>query len=148
LKLAATGSAGELKLVRDLLAAPALPIDRKTLEGNWRCRAFHLGGMAPLTVNPFFACRFARERGAILLQKLTGSLRRNAYLHTLDDKRVLMYGAYWAAGENQPSYGADDYRDEVGILERIGPNRLRLELPEPRAFNTARHEVIELVRGR
>ena len=37
-------------------------------------------------------------------------------------------------------------RISTRLLERIGPDRLRLELPEPRAFNTAKREVIALVR--
>jgi hypothetical protein len=66
----------------------------------------------------------------------------------LPERRLLVYGASRAAGDPVQPYGADDYRDEAGILERIGPRRLRFELLEPRAFNSARHEVIELVRGR
>ncbi len=61
---------------------------------------------------------------------------------------MLFYGAYRAAGDPPRAYGTDDYYDEVGILDQVGADRLRLELPEPRACNSAKHEVIELVRAR
>lgn len=147
LKLAASGNAAELRAVTDLLAAPALPLDDKTLAGKWSCRSIQLGGMFPLTTNPFYECRFVRESGALFLEKITGGTRRKSRLAPLDERRLLLYGAYRAAGDPVQPYGADDYRDEVGILQRIGPSRLRAELPEPRAFNSARHEVIELVRA-
>lgn len=148
LKLAASGKAEELHAVTELLAAPALPLEEKTLIGKWRCRSIQLGGMSSLTTNPFYECRIIRERDALFLEKITGGTRRKSRLAPLDERRLLLYGAYRAAGDPVQPYGADDYRDEVGILERIGPGRLRVELPEPRAVNSARHEVIELLRAR
>ena len=148
LKLAASGKAEELRAVTELLAAPTLPLDDKTLVGKWRCRSIQLSGMFPLTINPFYECRIVREGGSLFLEKTTGGTRRKARLAPLDERRLLFYGAYRAAGDPVQPYGADDYRDEVGTLERIGPGRLRVELPEPRAYNSARHEVIELARAR
>jgi hypothetical protein len=148
LGLASAGKAEDLRAVRALLSAEAQPLDPAKLEGPWRCRSFELGGISPLTVNPFFSCRIRREGGALWLEKTTGSVLRRARLDRVDDRRMLMFGAYRAAGEKPKPYGADDYRDEAGILERIGPDRLRVELPEPRAYNSARHEAIELLRGR
>lgn len=148
LGLAAAGKADELRAATAPLAAEPQPLDAGKLEGFWRCRSFQLGGIFPLTVNPFFACRIRREGGTLWLEKTTGSVLRRARLDPVDDKRLLMVGAYRAVGDKPQPYGADDYRDEAGILERIGPDRLRVELPEPRAYNSARHEVIELVRGR
>ena len=143
-----TGKPDDLRAAKDLLALPSQPLEPATLTGKWRCRSIHLGGMSPLTVNPFFECRIVRERGALYLEKITGGTRRKARLSPLDERRLLFYGAYRAAGDKPQPYGADDYRDEAGILERVGRDRLRVELPEPRAYNTARHEVFELVRGR
>ena len=148
LKLAAPGKPDELRAVTELLAAPSLPLEAAKLDGKWRCRSIQLGGIIPLTTNPFYECRIVRERGALFLEKITGGTRRKARLASLDERRLLLYGAYRAAGDPAQPYGTDDYRDEVGVLERIGPRRLRVELPEPRAFNSARHEVVELVRGR
>jgi len=147
-KLAASGNAAELTAVKDLLAQPALPLAEKTLVGKWRCRSIQLGGIVPLTTNPFYECRIVRERDALFLEKITGGTRRKSRLVPLDERRLLLYGASRPAGDPQQPYGADDYRDAVGVLERIGPARLRAELPEPRAYNSARHEVIELLRAR
>ena len=147
-KLAASGKAEELRAVTELLAAPALPLDEKTLIGKWRCRSIQLGGIFPLTTNPFYECRIVREGDALFLEKITGGTRRKSRLAPLDERRLLFYGATRAAGDPVQPYGADDYRDEAGVLERIGPRRLRVELPEPRAFNSARHEVVELLRAR
>jgi hypothetical protein len=146
LEAAASGNAAELRAAKELLAAPAQPLDPATLEGKWRCRSIHLGGIIALTINPFFECRIFRERDTLHLEKLTGGTRRKARLVPLDERRFLLYGTSRAAGDPVLPYGADDYRDEVGILERTGKDRLRLELPTPRAFNTAKHEMIELTR--
>jgi hypothetical protein len=148
LKLAAPGNAAELSAATELLALPALPLDEKTLVGKWRCRSIQLGGIFPLTTNPFYECRIVREGGALFLEKVTGGTRRKSRLVPLDERRLVLYGTSRAAGDRPQPYGADDYHDEVGILERTGPDRLRAELPEPRAYNSARHEVIELARAR
>lgn len=148
LKLAASGKPEELRAVTELLAAPSLAVDAAKLPGKWRCRSIHLGGIFPLTTNPFYECRIVREGSALFLEKITGGTRRKSRLATLDERRLLLYGATRAAGDRVQPYGADDYRDEVGVLERVGAARLRVELPEPRAYNSARHEVIELLRAR
>ena len=36
----------------------------------------------------------------------------------------------------------------LGFAALIGPDLLRVELPEPCAYSTARHDVIEPVRGK
>jgi hypothetical protein len=146
--LAAAGNAAELRAVKELLGVPSQPLDPQALDGSWRCRTFKVGGDPPLSTTPFFACRIVREGRTLFLEKISGSIRRKARLDPIDGKRMLMFGAYWAGGEKAAPYGVDDYRDEVGILERLGANRLRVELPEPRAFSEARHEIIELLRPR
>ena len=146
LGLAAAGKANELRLARELLAAPPLPLDPSKLAGTWRCRSVQLGGIFPITINPFFSCRIRREAGALWFDKTSGSVLRRARLEPIDDTRMLMFGAYRAEGDKIEPYGVDDTHDEVGVLERIGPNRLRIELPQPRAYNSAGHEVIELVK--
>jgi len=149
LQEAAGGKPADLRAVTDLVRAPPQSLDPNKLEGRWRCRSYELGGTFPLTVNPFFECRIRRTDQALVLEKLTGSVRRNARLDPIDRSSLLFYGAYRASGDPQRSYGAgDDYHNEVGILQALSPDRLRLELPEPRAYNSAHHEVVELVRAR
>jgi hypothetical protein len=145
---AAAGKPDELRAVKELLALETRPVDPPTLEGRWRCRALHLGGIIPLTINPFFECRIRREGSALVLEKSTGGTRRKARLAPIDERRLLLYGTNRAASDPVLPYGTDPYRDEVGILERVGPDRLRIEMPQPRAYNTASHEVFELVRAR
>src|SRR5262249_2292678 len=101
LKLAASGNAAEWTVVKDLLAQPALPLDGKPGVGKWRCRSFQLGGIFPLTTTPFYECRIARERDALFLEKITGGTRRKSRLAPLDERRLLFYGAYRAAGDPQ-----------------------------------------------
>jgi hypothetical protein len=148
LDLAAAGRPDEVRALRALLDAQAQPLDPAGLPGVWRCRTFELGGIFPLSVTAFFNCRIRRDGNVLLLEKTSGSVLRRARLNPIDDRRMLMFGAYYASGDKPQPYGADDYHDEVGILERIPGDRLRIEIPEPRAYNTARHEVIELTRAR
>ena len=149
LQEAAAGSPEDLRAATELVRAPAQTIDPQKLEGRWRCRSFELGGILPLNVNAFFDCRIRRAGQTLVFEKLTGSIRRFARLDPIDDQTLLFYGSYRASNDPQRSYGAgDDYNNEVGILQALSPDRLRLELPEPRAFNEAHHEVDELVRAR
>ena len=149
LQEAAGGKPDELRAATEFLRTPAQAIDTQKLEGRWRCRSYNLGGIFPLTVNPFFECRIRRTGQALVLEKVTGSVLRNARLDPIDDRSLLFYGAYRASGDPPRSYGSgEDYNNEVGILQALSPDRLRLELPEPRAYNSAHHEVVELVRAR
>ena len=84
LELAASGNATELRAAKELLSAPAIPLEPRTLEGKWRCRSIQLGGIIALTTNPFFECRIVREGGDLYLEKLTGGTRRKARLVPLD----------------------------------------------------------------
>ena len=149
LQEAAGGKPDELRAATELVRMPAQPIDAQKLEGRWRCRSYNLGGIFPLSVNPFFECRIRRAGQTLVFEKVTGSVLRNARLDPIDATSLLFYGAYRASGDPQRSYGAgDDYHNEVGILQVLSPDRLRVELPQPRAYNSAHHEVVELVRAR
>ena len=124
------------------LAGPAIP------NGLYRCRVVKLGAKAPGNLDyvsyPGFTCRVRPERTLQRLIKLSGSQRyvglvfpadaiRNTFLGTLafgDESRVLQYGQ-------------DQQRDVAGYIERIGPNRWRLVMPEPHF--ESRLDVMELV---
>ena len=121
---------------------PAIP------NGMYRCRVIKLGAQGPGNLDfveyPGFTCRVRPDRNLQRLGKLTGSQRyvglifpgdplRNVYLGTLafaDEERVLQYGQ-------------DDQRDVAGYVERIGPNRWRLVMPQPHFESTV--DVMELV---
>jgi hypothetical protein len=145
-KAAGSNSANLLAARKLLDAAPQL-IDVGNLPGNWQCRSIKIAGdFEPVSIGPFFACRFRKVGGNLLFEKLTGSIRRSAPLAVIDDYRLLYYGAYFAQGDRQKPYGQGDYNEEVGVLWRASRTRLLLELPEPNAYAEALHEVIELVR--
>jgi hypothetical protein len=149
LREAAAGKPNDLRTATELVTATAQTIDLPKLEGRWRCRSYNLGGIFPLSVNSFFDCRIRRSGQTLLFEKLTGSIRRSARLDPIDDKSLLYYGTYRASDDPQHIYGkSDDTYNEVGILQMLSPDRLRLELPEPRAYNEAHDEVVELVRAR
>jgi hypothetical protein len=140
--------AATVKVIKDVVGAQALPIDRKALPGNWRCRSLKLGGeLGPASVNSFFTCRIRMMTGnALVFEKITGSIRRSAKLAEIDSHRMLYYGAYFAERDKPQSYGAGKPYDEIGMLTQIARNRLRIELPEPYAYAEALHEVIELAK--
>ncbi|MFL6725313.1 MAG: DUF4893 domain-containing protein [Sphingomicrobium sp.] len=124
------------------LAAPAIP------NGMYRCRVIKLGAKDPGNLGfvsyPGFTCRVKPERQLQRLGKLSGAQRyvglifpgdaiRNVFLGTLafaDERRVLQYGQ-------------DQKRDVAGYIERIGPNRWRLVMPQPHF--ESRLDVMELV---
>ena len=123
------------------LAGPAIP------NGVYRCRVIKLGakdaGNLDFVAYSGFTCRVRQERTLQRLGKLSGSQRyvglifrgdaiRNVFLGTLalgDETRVLQYGQ-------------DEQRDVAGYIERIGPNRWRLIMPQPHF--ESRIDVMEL----
>jgi hypothetical protein len=138
---------GKTDIIRKLLEAPPRPLDVRSLPGNWRCRSLQIGGsLFSVSVNSYFSCRIRAAGGRLTLEKLTGSIRRSGPLVAIDNQRLLYYGPYFAQGDKQKPYGLGSPYDEVGIVWRISPTRLRLELPEPYASAEALHEVIDLVK--
>jgi hypothetical protein len=124
------------------VAGPAIP------NGMYRCRVIKLGAKDPgnldFVSSGGFICRIRQERTLQRLGKLSGAQRyvglifpgdaiRNVFLGTLaftDESRVLQYGQ-------------DEQRDVAGYLERIGPNRWRLVMPQPHF--ESRIDVMEMV---
>ena len=61
-----------------------------------------------------------------------------------DGERMVFLGAMTLRGDmSRFVYGADPDRNEVGVLERIGPARWRLVLPWPRFQSTL--DVVDIV---
>ena len=57
--------------------------------------------------------------------------RKIGRLMRIDDNRFLYLGQSYIEGDTVPSgYAGDNKNDEVGILVKPSPGRLRLELPE------------------
>ena len=127
--------------------------------GLYRCRTIKLGDMQPgphslgYAAYPWFRCRIELTPGGdLLLAKQTGSQRVTGQLYPerdslgRDTRRLVFLGAQaWGSDEaSAPAYGDDPERDQIGVLERIGPDRYRLALPWPR--QESKLDLLELER--
>lgn len=119
--------------------------------GAYRCRAVKLGSNSPGGLGyveyPFFRCTIELTPGGdLVLTKTTGSQRTRGLLYPDTDRRLVFIGAQaWGADETTfPRYGEQRIRDQIGVFERIGPERWRLVLPWPKV--DSKLEILELVR--
>jgi hypothetical protein len=124
------------------LGGPPIP------NGSYACRVIKLGaktsGMLEYVTYPAFACRIEQERDLQGLAKLTGSQRPVGLIFPGDAIREVFLGTLVLGDEREAmQYGQDDGRDVAGYVERIGPNRWRLVMPNP-AFES-KLDVMELV---
>lgn len=124
------------------LGPPPIP------NGNYRCRVIKLGaktdGMIDYVAYPAFSCRVAPERGIQSFTKLGGSQRIVGLVFSGDAMRQVLLGTLVLGDEQRAmQYGQDEARDIAGFVERIGPNRWRLVMPEPHF--ESRLDVMELV---
>lgn len=119
--------------------------------GTYRCRTVKLGSKAEgglaYVAYPFFRCTVELTPGGdLILTKLTGSQRTRGLLYPDTDNRLVFIGAQaWGMDETGfPAYGAQPERDQVGVFERIGPERWRVVVPWPRV--ESKLEILELTR--
>ena len=124
------------------LAAPAIP------NGMYRCRVIKLGAKDPGNLEfvsyPGFTCRVHAERQLQRLGKLSGSQRYVGLIFPGDAIRNVFLGTLVLGDERRAlQYGQDEQRDVAGYLERIGPTRWRLLMPQPHF--ESRFDVMELV---
>jgi len=124
------------------LGPPPIP------NGSYRCRTIKLGakteGMLDYVAYPAFACRIAPARGIQSFTKLGGSQRIVGLVFSGDAMRQVLLGTLVLGDEQRAmQYGQDETRDVAGFIERIGPNRWRLVMPEPHF--ESRLDVMELV---
>jgi hypothetical protein len=117
-------------------------------NGLYRCRVIKLGAKAPGNLNYVayapFTCRVRPEHSLQRLTKLSGSQRYVGLLFPGDAIHQVFLGTLALGDERRAlQYGQDDTRDVAGFLERIGPSRWRLVMPEPHF--ESRLDVMELV---
>ena len=117
-------------------------------DGQYRCRVIKLGakgpGMLDYVSYPWFACRVKPERDLHRLTKQTGSQRYVGLIFPGDPLRDIFLGTLVLGDEARAlQYGQDATRDVAGYVERIGPARWRLLMPQP-AFES-QMDVMELV---
>jgi hypothetical protein len=143
-----TGHAAEIAREGALLdpdaaiAGPAIP------NGLYRCRVIKIGAKAPgnldyVAYGPF-SCGVRAERELQRLAKLNGRQRYVGLIFPGDPIRNVFLGTLVLADESRAlQYGQDKERDVAGYIERIGPNRWRLVMPQP--YFESRLDVMELV---
>src|SRR6478609_8085339 len=124
------------------LAGPAIP------NGMYRCRVIKLGakdaGNLDYVSYPGFTCRVRPEETLQRLGKLSGSQRYVGIIFPSDAVRSVFLGTLAFADESRTlQYGQDQDRDVAGYVERIGPNRWRLLMPQPHFESKV--DVMELV---
>jgi hypothetical protein len=124
------------------LAAPAIP------NGMYRCRVIKLGakdaGNLEFVSYPGFTCRVHAERQLQRLGKLSGSQRYVGLIFPGDAIRNVFLGTLVLGDERRAlQYGQDEQRDLAAYVERIGPARWRLLMPQPHF--ESRFDVMELV---
>ena len=117
-------------------------------NGLYRCRVIKLGsksvGMLPYVSYPAFDCRIQQEGQIQGFAKLTGSQRQVGSIFRGDTIRQVFLGTLVLGDEGRAfQYGRDTQRDVAGYIERIGPNRWRLIMPQPHF--ESHMDVMELV---
>ena len=128
---------GELRALGGL-ADPRAGLARpEPTPGAYRCRMVKLGAASGGDVNLFaygwFRCRVALSPGGDLtLIKTTGSQRQSGHLYPDSRRRLVFLGAVSWGQDGPAVYRRDPDRDQVGVFERIGPQRWRLVLPYPK----------------
>lgn len=124
------------------LPDPAIP------NGMYRCRVLKLGAKDPgnLSYAAYgpFTCRVRQERALQRLAKLSGPQRYVGLVFPGDPLRNVFLGTIVFADETRAlQYGQDELRDVAGYVERIGPNRWRVIMPQPHF--ESRFDVMELI---
>ena len=124
------------------LDGPAIP------DGLYRCRVIKVGAKDPGNLDfasyGGFTCRVRQERALQRLSKLSGAQRYVGLIFPDDAIRSVFLGTLAFADETRVlQYGQDEQRDVAGYVERIGPNRWRLVMPQPHF--ESRIDVMELV---
>jgi hypothetical protein len=117
-------------------------------NGMYRCRVIKLGAKSPGMLNyvgyPYFTCRIRQERELQGFAKLSGSQRQVGLIFPGDALRQVFLGTLVLGDEQRAmQYGRDTERDVAGFVERIGPSRWRLIMPEPHFESQI--DVMELV---
>jgi len=140
----AGGSPEDVAELDEILAGDPQPIVPADVTGEWTCRTIKLGGLLPLTIYGEFRCRIFEDAAGLQIEKLTGSQRPYGIFYDTGETRLGFVGAVAWADEGRRLYGEDPQRDLVGYLVQVGPDRLRLELPEPRVESN--FDILELTR--
>ena len=148
----ASGHGAEIAAEGALLEPDSALAEATMPDGDYRCRILKLGdksqGMPAFISYPAFLCRVDTRSGPSgerrHFTKLTGSQRAMGVIFTDSAMRDILLGTLVLGDEQRAlQYGVDETRDVAGIIERIGPARWRMVLPEPHFESQL--DVMELV---
>jgi hypothetical protein len=137
----------------DWVGLGALADPARAADGDWppagsyRCRLVKLGarlpGMSDVAPTREFPCAVTNQGGVVGFV-VNGAFQASTGRLYPDGERMIYLGAMTLRGDMSPfAYGADPDRNQVGVLERIGPARWRLALPWPRFQSTL--DVVDIV---
>lgn len=143
-----SGHAGEIASEGALLEPDVALAGPEIPNGIYACRVVKLGARPPETrtylATPAFTCRIRAERSLQRLGKLSGEQRYVGLIFPGDAIRNVFLGTLVLGDERRAlQYGQDQKRDVAGYVERIGPDRWRLIMPQPHF--ESRLDVMELV---
>ena len=138
------GAPADVAVLDKVLSGKLLSVRSADLTGDWRCRTIKLGKSAGLVVYGWFRCRIVDDGAGWRLDKLTGSQRVSGRFYDDGETRMIFAGALSFGDEPRQAYGRPGARNQVAFAVRPGPDRLRLEFPEPE-FESA-FDVMELER--
>ena len=105
-------------------------------NGSYRCRVIKLGaksdGLLDYVSYPSFTCRVTQAGRLQSFAKLSGSQRQVGLIFPNDAVRQVFLGSPVLGDEaSAMQYGEDETRNVAGYVERIGPRRWRLVMPQP-----------------
>jgi Domain of unknown function (DUF4893) len=124
------------------LANPAIA------DGSYKCRAIKIGGkgklMGDYVVFPATPCTITAEGQVHGFAKSGGTQRPVGLIFPAEGTKMIFLGTMVLGDESRAlEYGRDRDRDMVGAVERIGDQRWRLILPQPRFDGMM--DVIEII---
>lgn len=147
--LAGTTGADGLVLQKIVAGEPVTIASEADLIGNWRCRSAQLsdgsknGGKGNAYIYAYFKCAIHKKDGKLFFEKLNGSQRLSGFLYPVKNDRYALLGGTDLADDPQVPYGYATDRNVVAYLFKLGPKRLRLEMPNTCCSDL---EMLELVR--
>jgi hypothetical protein len=143
-----SGHAAEITREGPLLEPDAAIGGTPIPNGTYRCRTIKLGakdtGLLDYVAYPAFTCQIRPEDGLQRFTKLGGSQRLVGIIFSDDALRQVLLGTLVLGDEPRAlPYSQDEMRDVAAFVERIGPNRWRLVMPQPHFESQL--DVMELV---
>lgn len=140
----ANGSSADVAILDAALEGKPLTMSGNfDATGQWRCRIMKLGGGLPLIVYPHFRCEISDDGSGWFLKKLSGSQRTQGRFYTESDTRLVYVGAGTVNDDPPRKYGDVASENQVAITERLAPDRLVLQFPDPHYDSTFDIMVLE-----